>query len=36
VFGSEDEIEELSKNMVLLAKVKRVFANADKIVQDDA
>lgn len=25
VFGSEDEIEELSKNMVLLAKVKKLF-----------
>lgn len=34
IFGSEDEIEELSKNMVLLAKVK-VFANAYKIVWDD-
>lgn len=31
IFGSEDEIEELSKNMVLLANVK-VFANAYKIV----
>lgn len=35
VFGSEDEIEELSKNMVLLAKVKRGFANAYKIAWDD-
>lgn len=35
VFGSEDEIEELTKNMVLLAKVKRLFANAYKIAWDD-
>lgn len=35
VFGSEDEIEELSKNMVLLAKVKKPIYDVYKIVCDD-